>query len=351
MADSPSSTASGGGIRAGISALLGRAVLANLELLGIDPDRVSARARIDSARLSDPRARLTHAEFAAIFVEAERIAGDRTMSLQVAARAQTLAGGGVLGPLVLSSRDGQQALQYLEQYGQLLAGDLRIETRQLGGDLILRFVPADVGLELLSRMMESLLAAVVRAVELALGERPSPARVSFRHEPPPDIEPFRAHFDCDVQFSADHYELTLPLVALRRSTTGAHPRIVEQLEEMAKSELRMVSPRFTTSVREHVVVLFNRGERPTRARVAEAMKLSERTLQRRLSEDGTTFRRVSEEARKERAEVLLRDPSIRVADVAYAVGYDDVTSFTKAFRRWTGKSPTAFRESMIRTDV
>ena len=73
------------------------------------------------------------------------------------------------------------------------------------------------------------------------------------------------------------------------------------------------------------------------------MKLTERTLQRRLADEGTTFREVVDEVRCDRASALLRDPDVRVADVAYAVGYDEVTSFTKAFRRWTGESPTDFR--------
>lgn len=344
MSDSQRKSVGGSSLRTGVSALLGRAVLANLGLLGLDADAIQASAGITPERLSDARGRLSHLELATIFAEAERVSGDRTIGLQVASRAQTLAGGGVLGPLVLSSSDGRQALDYLVQYGQLLDPDLSIEPRAVDGELVLRFFPAEVELDLLSRMMEALLAAVVRAMELALSKRPAPSRVSFRHAVPRDIEPFRAYFDCSVDFDADHYELALPLAELERSSTGAHPQIVDRLEAVAESELRLASPRFPTAVREHIATLFDRGERPTRARVAQKLKLTERTLQRRLAEDGTTFREVSEEVRRDRACVLLRDPDLRVADVAYAVGYDDVTSFTKAFRRWTGQSPTAFRE-------
>ena len=344
MSNSDRPTASDRSPRSGVSVLLGRAVLANLSDLGLDADAIREAAGVRDNRLADARGRLTHREVAAIFAEAERVSGDRAISLRVAGRAQTLAGGGVLGPLTLTSSDGQQALDYLVQYGRLLDDELRIEADLDDENLIVRFLPIDAELELLSRMMEALLAAVVRALELALPERPVPARVSFRHTRPPDVEPFRAYFECDVEFEANHYELKMPRVGLRQQSTGAHPRIVEQLEEVAESELRLASPRFVTAVREHISTLFGQGERPKRARVAEKMRLTERTLQRRLTEDGTTFREVCDDARCERACTLLRNPDLRIADVAYAVGYDEVTSFTRAFRRWTGESPTAFRE-------
>ena len=343
MRDSKRPTTSHHSRRIGISTLLGRSLLANLAQLGIDAEAVRETAGVEAERLADPRARLSHREVATMFEEAERIGGDRTMSLQVAARTQTLAGGGVLGPLILSSSDGAQALDYLVQYGNLLAGELRVAPLRLEGDWIVRFFPAEVELELLSRMMECLLAVVVRAFELSLNTKLKPSQVSFRHRSPPDVEPFRRFFNCDVYFDAECYELRLPEQSLSQSATGAHPRIVEQLQEMAESELRLVSPQFTTAVRERIAVLFEQDAHASRAKVAEAMKLTERTLQRRLADEGTTFREVVDEVRCDRASALLRDPSVRVADVAYAVGYDEVTSFTKAFRRWTGESPTAFR--------
>ncbi|MEM7434810.1 MAG: AraC family transcriptional regulator ligand-binding domain-containing protein [Myxococcota bacterium] len=331
----------------GISALLGRALLANLAQLAIDTEAVREAAGVEAERLADPRARLSHREIATMFEEAERISGDRTMSLQIAAQTRTLAGGGVLGPLILSSSDGAQALDYLVQYGKLLAGELRIAPHRFASNWVVRFVPADVDLELLSRMMECLLAVAVRAFELALNTKVQPSQVSFRHATPSHVEPFRRFFGCDVYFDAEYYELRLPQQSLSQSATGAHPRIVEQLEEMAESELRLISPRFTTAVRERIAVLFEQDAQASRANVAHAMKLTERTLQRRLAEEGTTFREVVEGVRCDRASALLRDPGVRVADIAYAIGYDEVTSFTKAFRRWTGDTPTAFRSRHV----
>jgi AraC-like DNA-binding protein len=78
------------------------------------------------------------------------------------------------------------------------------------------------------------------------------------------------------------------------------------------------------------------------ARVAAASGMSERTLQRQLSEEGTDFSTLFEEARKARAVALLKDGSMSIADVAAALGYANPPAFTRAFRRWTGLTPIAF---------
>jgi AraC-like DNA-binding protein len=83
--------------------------------------------------------------------------------------------------------------------------------------------------------------------------------------------------------------------------------------------------------------------------IASASRLlgtSSRTLQRRLAARGTTFSGVLAQARLHLAQKLLDDPSFKVIDVAYDVGYSDPSHFTKAFRRWTGMSPRAYRADL-----
>ena len=77
--------------------------------------------------------------------------------------------------------------------------------------------------------------------------------------------------------------------------------------------------------------------------VAREARCSVRTLQRRLRDAGLTYTRVLDEARLEAAAQLLREPELRVVDVAVDLGYSDQANFTRAFRRWAGISPTQFR--------
>jgi AraC-like DNA-binding protein len=77
---------------------------------------------------------------------------------------------------------------------------------------------------------------------------------------------------------------------------------------------------------------------------AVALGISTRTLKRRLAEEGTTFSALLEELRRERAERLLRSTTLSIDAIAETVGYSDVANFTRAFRRWTKTTPTAFRK-------
>jgi AraC-like DNA-binding protein len=71
--------------------------------------------------------------------------------------------------------------------------------------------------------------------------------------------------------------------------------------------------------------------------------LHERTLGRRLQASGTTFQRLLDDTRRDFAQQLLRDTRVTVTQVAAALGYDDPTVFTRAFTRWTGRTPSRFR--------
>jgi AraC-like DNA-binding protein len=77
--------------------------------------------------------------------------------------------------------------------------------------------------------------------------------------------------------------------------------------------------------------------------VAARLKMSARTLQRRLAEQGKTFERVVDDARRDAALLLMSDERKALAGISFQVGYSDVRAFTRAFKRWTGKSPGEFR--------
>ncbi|MFD7847995.1 helix-turn-helix transcriptional regulator [Nocardia sp. NPDC059764] len=83
-------------------------------------------------------------------------------------------------------------------------------------------------------------------------------------------------------------------------------------------------------------------------KVARALRLGERTLQRRLAEHGTGWRTELETLRRDTALALLRDPAVPVRVVALRLGYRDHRVLARAFRRWTGQSPAGFRRSLVR---
>ena len=88
----------------------------------------------------------------------------------------------------------------------------------------------------------------------------------------------------------------------------------------------------------------------TAADLARALKVSPRSLQRRLQQDGTHLSALIEQVRRRRAGTLLADPAIPLDDVAYQLGFSQLSAFVRAYRRWTGTSPGAAREALLGGD-
>ena len=101
---------------------------------------------------------------------------------------------------------------------------------------------------------------------------------------------------------------------------------------------------FLGTVRKNLRTALERG-RPSVDYVAELLHMSARTLQRRLTELNTSFNQVVEEVREQLARMYLDQPALSLAEVAYLLGYSDLTVFVRAFRRWTKMTPGEYRKS------
>jgi AraC-like DNA-binding protein len=125
----------------------------------------------------------------------------------------------------------------------------------------------------------------------------------------------------------------------------ADARTAETLARLVDVELgpRDASSSFAARVAAHVAATLPNGVEV--AEVAEAMRMSARTVQRRLEDEGTRFTDVVDEARQRVAKRLLADPQIALVDVAFRVGFSDLATFSRAFKRWTGKPPGQWRRS------
>jgi AraC-like DNA-binding protein len=94
-----------------------------------------------------------------------------------------------------------------------------------------------------------------------------------------------------------------------------------------------------------ILAAWNAIERPSAPVVALEMGLKPRTLNRLLNKEGTSFIRLLKDSRFENAQQLLRDPSAPILSIAWSLGYADASAFSRAFRRWSGMTPTEWRQA------
>ena len=195
---------------------------------------------------------------------------------------------------------------------------------------------------------EALVTTVKKIAERALGRtEPPPISVSFQHAKPRNTSEHARIFRAPVRFECPASEILFEAQILEAPVATADPNLSAVLDRHARDLLARLprSARFGDQVRRTLVGAFTRSGPPTLAHLARAMGVSERTLQRRLGEEGTTVQVLTEDVRHELSLEYLRDRTLSVGEVADRLGYSSLAAFSRAFRRWRGVSPAAHRRA------
>ena len=148
-----------------------------------------------------------------------------------------------------------------------------------------------------------------------------------------------------MRFGAPATGLLLPRDVLDRPSAFAHPELAREHEQFAKRMLgEAETQRIAQRLRGMLVPLVETGGLELRA-AARRLGMSPRTLQRRLADEGTSFARLADDIRQEIAEDQLLRTSASVDQIAYLTGYSEVSSFERAFKRWTRLTPSQYRRA------
>lgn len=176
------------------------------------------------------------------------------------------------------------------------------------------------------------------------GRAITPTRVWFLHARPPDLAPLYRFFGTrELSFGADDNGFALAPDVLALPMQARDERLLVTAEELADAALR-AQPRaneIATLVATRIRALLP-GDAGIDA-VASALHMSTRTLQRRLDDEGTQFSEVLDATREEIARAAISDAAMSLAEIAHRLGFADLATFSRAFKRWTGKPPGASR--------
>ncbi|MEN0065490.1 MAG: helix-turn-helix domain-containing protein [Myxococcota bacterium] len=183
--------------------------------------------------------------------------------------------------------------------------------------------------------------AIVRCV-LAPDQDLRPTEATFAWPKPFDAEAIAAVLGCPVRFGCRQTAMIFGPEVLQAQPRLANPLAFRAYERQAAdlAALRRVDVSLAEQVRR---LLWAGQPVPDRDPVARMLAMSPRTLARRLGEEGTSFRAIRNEVRQQRAQRSLGTPERQVSEVADELGFSDVTAFSRAFRSWTGLTPTEFR--------
>jgi AraC-like DNA-binding protein len=175
-----------------------------------------------------------------------------------------------------------------------------------------------------------------------------PLALELRFPPPANPQPYQDAFRCPLRFNSSVNALLFSRADVISPLPTAHPLLAEVHERLASEHLqRLDHAQISSRARAAIIRRLPEGE-PRRTEIARALEMSERTLQRRLEAEGTSFQHLLDDTRRELAQQYLAQTDVSLADATYLLGFGDQSSFFRASKRWFGTSPRHYRIRLIR---
>lgn len=337
----PPRTLSTGVIRVGVA----KEIVPLLREFGADPDEVIREAGLDPALFEDENTVIPYAALGRSLACCVARTRCPHFGLLVGRRG-TLSAIGPVGGLMQHSPTVGDALSALVAHLHLHDRGAAPTLTVAGGQAMLGYVIYQPGVESPEQISDGALAVGMNIMRALCGPDWVPDEVLLPRDPPADQRPYRYFFQAPVRFNQETATLVFPALWLAHRLAGADP-IFRQVFEAHVQELEAgMGDNWKECLRRML-----RTEIPTNrcsaALVAGRLAVHPRTLSRRLHADGAGFQGLVDETRFEVARQLLAQIGIPLSQVAAALGYSEASAFTRAFRRWSGQTPTAWRASQM----
>jgi AraC-like DNA-binding protein len=313
---------------------------------GADRRALSVAAGIDPATLEDQDARIPFATYVAIMRAGKALSGDAALGLHYGEQVD-IADVSIVGLLGQASRTPLEAFQQLNRYVPLI-----VET-DLGGAAMRFGLMAERGSVWLTdnrrnpndfhELSESAFAQLVCGRRRA-GSAPPLKSVRFTHADPGYAAEYERIFGCPVIFGAERNAIEITPAAETALTVRLPRYVFGVLSERADALLAELSAQKSIRARVEALLMarLHTGE-ASMDEVAAELGQSRQTLFRRLKAESVTFEKVLDELRHRMALDYLSARKVSVNETAYLVGFSDPAAFSRAFKRWTGVSPSAMR--------
>jgi AraC-like DNA-binding protein len=314
---------------------------------GLDARALLVAAGIDPAALEAPDARLPTEKISHLWELAVERSGNPAIGL-AQHNVVRPASFDVVGYTMMSCANLHGAFERLIRYLLILSDAFTMTMDEEEAGYRVTFVLLGGDRPIPRQRIEFILVTLIGFCRWISGRNVNPIAIELPYPAPIDPVPYEAAFPCPVSFDAPRNGLLFRKADMVASLPTSNPLLAELHERFAGEYLQHFDhAQISYRAREMIIRRLPDGE-PKRDEIAGELGMSERTLQRRLEQEGTSFIQLMDDTRRELAEQYLGRLQLSLAQAAYLLGFADQSSFFRACRRWFDLSPGQYRSQLHR---
>lgn len=322
-----------------------RLAVAQTAAAGVDTGPLLKKAGLTPQQIDDPTVRLNVRDQISFLNLAADALPDDWLGFHLA-QPPDLREIGLLYYVAASSDTWAQALQQAARYSTIVNEGVCLKySNDSGAAITFRYVGVSRHLD--RHQMEFYATILMRVCRKLTDQHVVPMRMRLSHRRREVSSEFLEFFGSDVEFGAAADDITFAAQAALLPVVSADPYLNRLLtkyceEALARRPANLSS--FRSAVENALVPLLPHGKAQA-AEIASRLGMSQRTFARRLAAERVTFTQVLENLRSDLAQRYLADDTLTISQIAWLLGYQEVSAFTHAFKRWTGKTPREVRSS------
>ena len=319
------------------------AILQTCAELGTDPRLVFEKAGLSPGALSSPYGRITFEEVLAIWDWAHELTGDRLIGVETA-RNLPFGAFKVIDYMIASSETPYSGLENALEFYPIINEGFEILIYRLGEKRCVEIQNPVETTFLPFHYVDFVLACVLTRIRHSAGIPIDPELVELTCPKPPDVDRYFDFFRSPLKFQSTHNRMILPDDTMEIQQASADPVLLEILHSHAQQILTTqgLTDSIVEDLRHAICVGLKKGD----ARIedcARELKISRRSLQRRLRLSGTSYQQILTKVRSDMAQHLLVRESYTAEHISEILGYSEPSTFYRAFKQWTGLTPGEFR--------
>ena len=315
-----------------------------LDSEGIDPAPLYKKAGINPQLLSNPNARISVQCVDKLWQQAADVIQDPCFSVKMAEfwhPSQI----GALGYAWLASSSLRRAINRAVRYIHVVTEDLNLEVADTPAGLKVT-VDLEGSVFTLPQHHDLILTILMHMCRFNFGEELLATEIKLAHPEPDCSSKIIDYFRTDIEFDAEQSSLSIARADADKALASANKQIALMHDEMLMKYLFEIKKGDIVQQVKSIILDNLPDGQVTDKLVANELNLSERSMQRRLKEHQTTFRYLLDNVREMVAKQYIENPMNRMSDIAFLLGFSEQSAFSRAFKKWTGKSPVEYRNSL-----